>query len=284
MNHATVVRTGRSRFGALVIVAALAASVGLTVGSTAPSLALAPTLSSLAITPTAFDFGDVPVGSTSATQLVTVTNVSGASMVLSAAGGSAGVFGGSSDCNFATLAPGASCHLDYQFSPTVAGAQTGSAVGTVQGQFFSLTFKGNGVNQFLITPAGFDFGDVAVGTTSAQQAVTVTNIGHASVVGNLSGVVLPKPAGAETSISFEAVTWLSRSLSRGRGTSPRRGLGTKSFVSSKAVGTRPSPPENASGGIPKITRQASSDSEARPFVARDRTRTGDPRRIRPRLT
>jgi ribosomal protein S11 len=188
MNHATVVRTGRSRFGALAVVAALAASVGLTVGSTAPSLALAPSLSSLAITPTAFDFGDVPVGSTSATQLVTVTNVSGASMVLSASGGAAGVFGGSSDCNFAALAPGASCHLYYQFSPTVAGAQTGSAVGTVQGQFFSLTFKGNGVNQFLFTPAGFDFGDVAVGTTSAQQVVTVTNVGNASVVGSLSGL------------------------------------------------------------------------------------------------
>jgi hypothetical protein len=188
MNHLTVVRVGRSRFGALAVVAALAASVGLTVASTAPSLASVPILNSFAITPTAFDFGDVPVGSTSAMQLVTVTNVSDTSMVLSASGGAAGVFGGSSDCNFATLAPGASCHLYYQFSPTVAGAQTGSAVGTVQGQFFSLTFKGNGVNQFLITPAGFDFGDVAVGTTSAQQAVTVTNIGHASVVGNLSGV------------------------------------------------------------------------------------------------
>jgi len=83
MSHATVVRAGRSRFGALAVVAALIASVGLTVGSTAPSLALAPTLSALAITPTAFDFGDVPVGSNSATQLVTVTNVSSASMVLS---------------------------------------------------------------------------------------------------------------------------------------------------------------------------------------------------------
>ena len=190
MNHATVVRAGRSRFGALVAVAGLVASVGLTVGSTAPSLALTPVLSSFAITPTAFDFGDVPVGSTSATQAVTVTNRSGAPQMLATTGGAAtpGVFGGSSDCSSTTLAAGASCHFYYQFSPTATGAQTGSAVGTVNGQFFSLAFQGNGVNQFLITPTGFDFGDVAVGTTSAQQTITVTNVGKTSVVGSLAGV------------------------------------------------------------------------------------------------
>ncbi len=190
MNHATVVSAGRSRFGALVVVAGLVASVGLTVGSTAPSLAITPVLSSFAITPTAFDFGDVPVGSTSATQEVTVKNVSGASLALATTGGAAtpGVFGGSTDCSATTLAAGASCHFYYQFSPTAIGAQTGSAVGTVNGQFFSLAFQGNGVNQFVITPTGFDFGDVAVGTTSAQQSITVTNVGNTSVVGSLSGV------------------------------------------------------------------------------------------------
>ena len=124
MNHATVVRAGRSRFGASVAVAGLVASVGLTVGSTAPSLALTPVLSSFSITPTAFDFGDVPVGSTSATQAVTVTNRSGAPLMLATTGGAAtpGTFGGSSDCSSTTLAAGASCHFYYQFSPTATGA------------------------------------------------------------------------------------------------------------------------------------------------------------------
>ena len=190
MNHATVVHFRVSHFGSLAVVAGLVASVGLTVGSTAPSLALTPVLNSFAITPTAFDFGDVPVGSTSATQTVTVTNRSGAPQVLATTGGAAnpGVFGGSTDCAGTTLAAGASCHFYYQFSPTATGAQTGSAVGTVNGQFFSLAFQGNGVNQFLITPTSFDFGDVSVGWTSLPQAVTVTNVGHASVVGSLSGV------------------------------------------------------------------------------------------------
>ena len=40
-----------------------------------------------------------------------------------------------------------------------------------------------------------------------------------------SSVVLPKPAGAETSVSFDAAPRSSRSLSRGRGTRPRRDRG-----------------------------------------------------------
>ena len=41
-----------------------------------------------------------------------------------------------------------------------------------------------------------------------------------------SSVVFPKPAGAETSVSFDSAPWFKRSVSRGRGTRPRRRLGT----------------------------------------------------------
>ena len=41
-----------------------------------------------------------------------------------------------------------------------------------------------------------------------------------------SNVVLPKPAGAETSSNFDAVARSRRSLSRGSGTRPRCGPGT----------------------------------------------------------
>ncbi len=43
---------------------------------------------------------------------------------------------------------------------------------------------------------------------------------------SVSSVVLPKPAGADTSINFDAAPRSRRSLSRGRGTRPRRDLGT----------------------------------------------------------
>ena len=48
-----------------------------------------------------------------------------------------------------------------------------------------------------------------------------------------SRVVLPKPAGAATSVTFTSVMRSRRSRSRARGTTPRRLLGTKNFVSSR---------------------------------------------------
>jgi hypothetical protein len=134
------------------------------------------------ISPTALDFGSVPVGTTSAQQTVTITNVSGSSLVMSGTGGAAGEFGGSQNCQGKTLAAGASCQMFYAFTPTAVGPVTGSTNGTWNGQAFQMTFTGSGINQFLISPTGLDFGSVPVGTTSAQQTVTITNVSESSVV------------------------------------------------------------------------------------------------------
>ena len=141
------------------------------------------------ITPTALDFGDVVVGTTSADQSVTVTNVSSSAHVVSMAGGAAGDFGGFQDCQGKTLNPGDSCHITYQFTPPGAGPDTGSTGGSINGQVFSFAFKGNGLalNPFLISPTGFDFGDVGVGTTSANQSVTVTNVSSSARVVSMAG-------------------------------------------------------------------------------------------------
>ena len=58
-----------------------------------------------------------------------------------------------------------------------------------------------------------------------------------------SSVVLPNPAGADTSVSADSAPRLRRSLSRGRGTRPRRHLGTWSFVSSSGPAMTTSPQE-----------------------------------------
>jgi hypothetical protein len=96
------------------------------------------------ITPTALNFGYVPVGSTAATQTVTIRNVSGVSQTMSGAGGAAGVFGGAQNCQGQTLAPGHSCQMFYAFSPTTTGTVHGSTSGSWNGQAFSLTFVGTG--------------------------------------------------------------------------------------------------------------------------------------------
>ena len=67
------------------------------------------------ISPTSFDFGNVPLGSHAPQQIVNVTNIGTTSVVMSGAGGGAGQFGGSQDCQGQTIAPGATCHMYYQF-------------------------------------------------------------------------------------------------------------------------------------------------------------------------
>jgi hypothetical protein len=139
-------------------------------------------LKTFLISPTTFDFGDVPVGTTSAQQTVTIMNVSSAPVVMSGAGGAAGQFGGGQECQGTTLNPGQSCHIFYAFTPAALGPATGSTSGSWNGQGFSFTFAGNGTRRFLISPTAFDFGNVPLGATSAQQTVTITNVSSAPVV------------------------------------------------------------------------------------------------------
>src|SRR5690606_19233983 len=55
----------------------------------------------------------------------------------------------------------------------------------------------------------------------------------ACAASSASSVVLPKPAGADTSVTGVTITRASRSLSRGRGTNPRWTPGANSLVSSR---------------------------------------------------
>jgi len=140
------------------------------------------------ITPTAFEFGDVQVGTTGDEQEVTVTNVGTAPIELSMAGGGAGVFGGTQNCQGNVLDPGASCRIFYAYTPGDSETDTVNTGGSINGQSFAFTMIGTGVSpEFLITPTGFDFGEVEVGTTSPQQAATVTNTGLAPVEVSMAG-------------------------------------------------------------------------------------------------
>ncbi|HEY3734651.1 MAG TPA: choice-of-anchor D domain-containing protein [Streptosporangiaceae bacterium] len=178
---------GRRILLSVLLAAGVTGSV-TTIASAAPTpstVKLAPTANTtklFLITPTSLDFGYVPVGSTTAEQTITITNVSGASQVMSGSGGGAGVFGGAQNCQGTTLAPGASCRMFYAFSPVAVGATPGSTSGSWNGQGFSLKFKGFGTPQFLITPTSLAFGQVKVGHTSKQQRIEVKNLANKPVV------------------------------------------------------------------------------------------------------
>ena len=98
-------------------------------------------------------------------------------------GAPTGDFNGVQDCQGAVLKPGDTCHIFYTFSPQTAGPATSASIGSWNGQGFNISLAGNGIGgKLLVSPVGFDFGYVSVGSTSAQQTTNVTNYGAAPIV------------------------------------------------------------------------------------------------------
>ena len=74
----------------------------------------------------------------------------------------------------------------YAFEPTTDGPQTETAWGMIDDRTFGIVFSGTGTGtpgtpDLVVAPdpVTLSFGDVAVGTVSAPQTVTVTNHGTA---------------------------------------------------------------------------------------------------------
>ncbi len=147
----------------------------------------------LSVSATDFDFGDVFVGTQSPAQRVLIRNVSSGSVNFTVAGGGAGLFGGASDCggNPKTLAAGATCFLEYRFTPNALGPTTGNTSITVNydtvSRNYAFAFKGVGVSPFRVSATKFLFGDVNVGTSSPGQRVLIENISTSSASFGLAG-------------------------------------------------------------------------------------------------
>jgi hypothetical protein len=176
------VRAARKWHSIALSLVLIGSAAGVVASAASASAASASSPPLFLITPRGLSFGFVPLGSTTASQEITVKNVSGHPQTMSGSGGGAGVFGGAQNCQSQTLAPGASCQMFYAFSPTSRGTAHGSTNGTWNGQAFSLNFTGTAIPGFLITPTNLSFGNVKVGTTSHEQTINVTNVSNESVV------------------------------------------------------------------------------------------------------
>ncbi|HSZ35639.1 MAG TPA: choice-of-anchor D domain-containing protein, partial [Acidimicrobiales bacterium] len=144
------------------------------------------------VTPTGLDFGSEPIGTTSPGQVVTVTNVSASSEVLSLGGeGVYGAFSKTENCDGTTLTAGASCQLTYFFDPTMLGSASAVDVGSINGQSFSISLTGTGTSsdtgQFVISPTSLDFGSEPIGTQSPPQVVNITNVSGSSAIISAAG-------------------------------------------------------------------------------------------------
>jgi hypothetical protein len=141
----------------------------------------APTIT---VTPTSLTFASQTVNTTSAAKPVTVENTSTISTSLSL--GTMGDFAiASTGTCGASLAGGASCTVNVTFTPTQAGARTGSLTITDQAANSpqTVTLKGTGAAptvKITVTPASLSFPATTVGKTSAGKPVTIKNAGTGS--------------------------------------------------------------------------------------------------------
>ncbi len=129
------------------------------------------------------DFGDQQLGTTGATQTITLTNSTGGPLTLGAITLAGSQFVKTGDtCAGNTIAAGQRCQIGIVFAPTAAGQQSGTLGITYAGATgpvtIGVTLTGVGISPTVtVTPQTLDFGSIQVGTTSAALPITFRNVG-----------------------------------------------------------------------------------------------------------
>ena len=130
---------------------------------------------------TSIGFPNQPVGTTSAPLQVTLSNTGSASLSITAIVAT-GDFSQSNTCP-STLPINANCAITVVFSPTAASVRTGTITisdnAPTSPQVVNLNGTGTPSPAISFSPTSLSFESQTVGTTSAPQAVTVTNTGSA---------------------------------------------------------------------------------------------------------
>ncbi|MFZ0200648.1 MAG: choice-of-anchor D domain-containing protein [Candidatus Sulfotelmatobacter sp.] len=138
-----------------------------------------------ALSPGSLSFSPQLVGSSSAAQPVALTNTGNATMNL----GTIQVTGDFSQVNncTATLAANASCTINVTFTPTASGTRSGalSVSDDAQGTPQTVNLTGTGSSAAtpiaVVSPASLSFSSQPLTTSSASQAVTLSNPGSAGL-------------------------------------------------------------------------------------------------------
>ena len=135
-------------------------------------------------------FPNTAIGSHSAPETVTMTNVGSAPLLMTSVTNMHPNFTENQNCydiyvpgEGPWLAPGASCTIKATFRPTVEGLLTGGVTvfdNTPTGQSF-IEFTGTGLGPLASLTSSASFGNQTVGIASAPQMVTLTNTGNAAM-------------------------------------------------------------------------------------------------------
>ncbi len=122
-------------------------------------------------------FGNVVLGTQSASQAVMLTNSGQSGLTISSIVAS-GDFNQTNNC-VSPMAPGGSCEIDVRFSPSAKGSRksTVSISDSAPANPHSIILTGVGMAADL-SPNLVKFPDQVVGTSSAPQTITLTNAGN----------------------------------------------------------------------------------------------------------
>jgi hypothetical protein len=134
----------------------------------------------VAVLPSSLTFLPQLIFTTSAAKAVTVTNSTGGSLTFNSITVT-GQFSQTNNCG-TTIQNNTSCAINVFFQPTTKGTLTGVLSVSDDGPGSLQTVSLSGVGTFMtLSPSSLNFGNQAVGTTSAPQTVTLTNNGGTSV-------------------------------------------------------------------------------------------------------
>jgi hypothetical protein len=164
------------------------------------------------LSPTSVAFGNVQTGSSSAQQLVTVANSSGAPLPITSitiTGADPSAFSQTNTCG-TSIPTGSTCTIGIVFTPTLAAYEWATLnVSSGSGATQNGTVNGTGIVTYTLTPATLAFGTIKANTSSAPQSFTVTNTGNAAL--SVTGISF---AGANPTV-FAYTTTCGQSLAVG---------------------------------------------------------------------
>lgn len=160
------------------------------------------------IVPTALDFGAQEIDTTGTAQGVTLSNGGTAGLAITSitiTGPNATDFAISANGCGAGLAAGSNCALNLTFTPAAAGPRAASLEvrsSDPTNPLLSVSLSGTGTikTQVLLVPSSLAFPDQLVGTRSAAQGVTLTNVGP--TVLSIGGVTITGANAGEFTSGF----------------------------------------------------------------------------------
>jgi FtsP/CotA-like multicopper oxidase with cupredoxin domain len=147
------------------------------------------TAANASVAPTALAFANQLVHTSSAPQIVTVSNAAGAGTLaitgISVTGVNSTDFSQATTCT-AALTAGSSCTITVTFTPTATGARAAMlTIASSNSTALAVPLSGTGIAP-VITPSNnaFQFGSITVGTTTTPQQLVITNTGNAALIIN----------------------------------------------------------------------------------------------------